>query len=429
MVVVLALAVAPAQAADATGVVTAGAAKVAIDVPAGTPLGGYGAWPRRLPFPDFLGRHAHAFWFRPHEGREGEIAARALVFGHGDRRLVWIAADLLAVDAELTAEVDDRVTRALGGAVTLLLSASHTHSGPGAYGTSEILGALVVDRPDGMVRDTIVRALVGAARTADLRRVPARVGAAAGTVPDVTRPRLRAPVDPGIVVLKVTDRDGRAIAVVWNFAIHPTMLGPRSRVLSPDVVGIASRALEGALEVPALFVNGAVGDVSPRQHGRVAAQEVGAILARTAQALAARADPKDMDRPAVATVRVTLGRPSLTLANCVRGWLPRAVGIPVGSVFPSETTLTAVAIGDTAVVTIPGELQASLGRRIKEATGSPRPLTIVAGLSNGYLGYFVDRESFRTPAYVTCAGLYGEDGGERLTAAATTELRGLGEAR
>ena len=426
----LAFAAAPTQtAAAAAGMVTAGAAKVAIDVPQGTPLGGYGAFARRLPFPDVLGRYAHAFWFRPHEGRDGELAARALVLGSGDRRFVWIAADLLAVDAELTTEVERRLARALGAPVTLLLSASHTHSGPGAYGTSEILGALVVDRPDGIVRDGIVRALVEAARSADRRRVPARVGAARGTVADLTRPRLRSPVDPEVIVLKVADLDGRAIAVVWNFAIHPTMLGPRSRVLSADVTGIASRALEDALGVPVLFVNGAVGDVSPRRHGHAAMKEVGAMLARTAEALAARAEPRDVDPPAAATVHVTLGRPSLTLGHCLRGWLPRGIGLPAGLVFPSDTTLTAVAIGDAAVVTIPGELQSSLGRRIKEAAGATRPNTVVAGLSNGYLGYFVDRESFRTAAYVTCANLYGEDGGERLTAAATALLRGLGETR
>ena len=45
--------------------VTAGAAHVALRVPPGTPLAGYGGLKRRLLFPDVLGRHAHAFWFAP----------------------------------------------------------------------------------------------------------------------------------------------------------------------------------------------------------------------------------------------------------------------------------------------------------------------------------------------------------------------------
>lgn len=405
---------------------SAGAARVEIALPDGTPLAGYGSFARRLGFPDVLGRHPHAFWFRPHEGRTSPIAARALALGHGATRIVWITADLVAVDRRLTAEVAARLERAAGAPVTVIVSASHTHSGPGGFGDSEIMGFVALDRPDATVRDAIVRALVDAARAADARRIPARIGLAAQPGPDVTRGRLASPVDRELVVVKIAGPDGRPIAVVWSFAIHPTMLGPRTRELADDVTGAATRVLEAAFGVPVLFVNGAVGDVSPRGHGRSAMHEVSGALASAVQATVARAELRDTGAPVVATARIDVGRASLSLRNCLGGWLPGALGLPLGGVYPSDATLTAVGLGDAGVITVPGELQSSLGVRIKAAARDRWPHVIVAGLSNDYLGYFVERAAYDQRTYVTCATLYGAETGERLAEAAATLLRGLG---
>ncbi|MBI1733795.1 MAG: neutral/alkaline non-lysosomal ceramidase N-terminal domain-containing protein [Candidatus Rokubacteria bacterium] len=424
--IVLALVLgAGAAPVDAAGL-TAGAATVEIAVPPGTPLAGYGAAGRRALFPDLLGRRPHAFWFKSHEGQADPIAARALVLEHGGTRLVWIATDLIAVDRRLTAELGTRLERALGGPATLIVSASHTHSGPGAFADSEVMGFIAVERPDGAVRETILAALVDAARRANDRRAGARIGVAAAMAPDLTRSRLGKPIDRELVVMKVAAADGRPVALVWNFAIHPTMYGPRNLRLSGDVTGLASRALETALGVPALFVNGAVGDVSPRRHGGEAAREVAATLASAARAVWNRADPVGAAAPVTRTARVDLGAPSLSLRNCLGAWVPRALTIPVGAIFPADATLTAVAVGDAAWVTMPGELQAALGERVKRAAPGRWRHPFVAGLSNDYLGYFVGRAEFERVTYVTCASLYGPEAGERLAAAASALLRGLG---
>jgi hypothetical protein len=420
--------VAGAGMAGAQGL-TAGAARVEIAVPPGAPLAGYGAWARRLAIPDVLDRHAHAFWFLPHEGQESAVSARALALGHGATRVVWLAVDLVAVDRGITAEVERHLARALGGPAHLIVSASHTHSGPGGFGESEVMGFVAMDRPAPAVREAIVRALVDAARAADARRVPAKLGLAAQAGPEVTRDRLRLPIDRELIVLKLAGPDGRPIAVVWNFAIHPTMRSPRDRALSDDVTGAASRAVEAALGVPVLFVNGAVGDVSPHRHGRDALGHVALTLARAVQDAAARAEPRDAGPLAVATTRVPMGRAWLSVRNCLGRFVPGFVTLPLGAVFPEEAALVAVALGDVAWVSMPGELQSALGARIKSAVRGRFPHPIVAGLSNDYLGYFVERAAFDQRAYVTCATLYGPGAGERLTEAAITLLRGLGTER
>ena len=66
-----------------------------------------------------------------------------------------------------------------------------------------------------------------------------------------------------------------------------------------------------------------------------------------------------------------------------------------------------MAVGDTAWVTFPGELQTALGREIKAAGQGRFRYTAVAGLTNDYLGYFLTPVDAEYPRYVSCANLYG----------------------
>src|SRR5262249_46015075 len=101
------LSAAPASAATpCPDCLEAGAARVALRLPAGLPPAGYGALARRLTIPDVLGRYPHAFWLKPSTGERDPLAVRALVLQTAGRRLAWVALDLLAVDAAFTAEVE-----------------------------------------------------------------------------------------------------------------------------------------------------------------------------------------------------------------------------------------------------------------------------------------------------------------------------------
>jgi hypothetical protein len=424
----LVLAARPAAAQPCPDCLQAGAARVALRVPAGTPLAGYGAMARRLLIPDVFGRYPHAFWFKPSLGERDPLAARALVLEAGDARVALVALDLLAVDRPFTADVERRLAAADVRPVTLVVSASHTHSGPGAFVDSAVLGWLAVDRLDRDVRDALLDAVVDAVRRADAARAPARVAAGDITAPPLTVSRLRQPLDAELLVLRVTRPDGAPVALVWNYAIHGTMLGAGNLRLSADVMGEASAVLERGLGAPALFVNGAVGDVSPAHHGDRAAHDIGAELAAAVRRGWEAAEPVGPPALRVAGRAVRLPAPRLSIKNCVRGWAPAALTLPLRSVFPRESALTAVAVGDTALVTVPGELQTRLGLAVKQAGRAHFARTLVAGLSNDYLGYFVTPADYARAGYVSCATLYGPRTGECLAAAAagllTTLARG-----
>ena len=405
----------------------AGAASVPLEIPPGTPLAGYGARARRLLVPDVFGRYPHAFWFKPHTGELERLAARAVALEAGGARVVWIAIDLIAVDRGFTGAVTRDLERALGAPATVIISASHTHSGPGAFIDSGLMGFVAVDRQDAVVRDAFVHASVEAARRAATSLTAARLGAVSVEGPPVTRGRLGQPPDRELIVMKVVSRTGAPVALVWNYAIHGTMLGPKNLSVSGDVMGIASRRLEESLGVPALFVNGTVGDVSPELHGGEAAVAVGAELATAVRAAWDRIDRVADARVAVRTARVALPSPSLSIRNCTGRFVPRWLRVPLGRVWPSDATLTALTIGDVAIVAMPGELQSALGRGVKNEARRRWRYAAVAGVSNDYLGYFVAAADYDRVSYVTCASVYGASAGERLVTAATDLLRTLGE--
>jgi len=424
-----ALIVATALAPGTALALTAGASSRAVELPSGVPLAGYGSPPRRAWIPDVLGRHPNAFWFSPSTSVHDPSRVRALALDGEGVRLLWLSMEVVGIDASLAAELRARLASLGGSAPTVILSASHTHSGPGAFADSTFWGFLAADRETPAVRKSLVDAMESAAREAWRRREPARVVGGKGTVTGVATSRLDLPLDPELGVLKVTAVDGRPIALVWNYAIHGTALGRANFRLSGDLMGEASSRLEHETGVPVLFVNGAAGDVSPGAHGWFGVESIGSALA-AATATVWRTLPAGRDEAlGVAERRIQLPGPSVSARNCFGRWVPRRVRIGLGMALPSSAALVGIRVGETVWVTVPGELQTQLGLDVKLAGDGRFDQTFVAGYSNDYLGYFLTRRDYDRPSYVACGSFYGERGGEIIRDAAVELVRQLAGAR
>jgi hypothetical protein len=158
---------------------------------------------------------------------------------------------------------------------TLLLNMSHTHSGanvnsqladkPGVelippyiqHLTEQIRGAILEAR--GALTPAWVTYGTGRCALAanrDLWDEEAR-RYAVGYNPDAT-------ADDTLVVARVTDDAGELRATLFNYACHPTTLAWENRLLSPDYIGAAREVLEHTFGVPALFLQGASGELAPR---------------------------------------------------------------------------------------------------------------------------------------------------------------------
>jgi hypothetical protein len=73
------------------------------------------------------------------------------------------------------------------------------------------------------------------------------------------------PADDTVLVARIVGDSGRSIATLVNYACHPTTLAWDNTAISPDYVGAMRETVEKETGVPCLFLQGASGDLGPRE--------------------------------------------------------------------------------------------------------------------------------------------------------------------
>jgi hypothetical protein len=71
------------------------------------------------------------------------------------------------------------------------------------------------------------------------------------------------PADRQISLIRLERPDGSPIALIANYAMHGTVLGPQNLQISGDAQGIVAEYVEGKLGAPMLYLNGAAGNMAP----------------------------------------------------------------------------------------------------------------------------------------------------------------------
>ena len=202
------------------------------------------------------------------------VTALALADDSGSMHYV-VSADLgWWRNADDEASVRTPVLEALGVEESqLLLHLVHTHAGPCTTRSQhrepggELVDGYLRDVSDAVVaacgeaRATARRChitwAVGACALATVRDLPCGEADVVGFNPD-------AAADDTVVVGRITDHDERTVATIVNYACHPTTLAWQNPLLSPDFVGPARVVVEAATSAPCLFLQGASGDLAPR---------------------------------------------------------------------------------------------------------------------------------------------------------------------
>jgi hypothetical protein len=73
------------------------------------------------------------------------------------------------------------------------------------------------------------------------------------------------PADDTMLVARVVDEGAMPLAVIVNYACHPTTLAWDNTLISPDYVGALREEVERQIGAPCVFFQGACGDLGPRQ--------------------------------------------------------------------------------------------------------------------------------------------------------------------
>jgi len=393
-IAIFALVVCLALTASAQGKLTAGVAKSDITPPVGTTLAGYGA------------RMA-----RPSTGVHDPTEARALIVDNGTEKIALVSVDHLGFDHGMV----ERIKNLASTATHILpdhiyVMSSHTHSGGGAF--MEMLPLLansLAGKFDPKTRSFYEQRTADAIIAADKTLKPARIAIGSGEARGISRFRSswppNGPVDPEVGVIRIDSvATGKPMAVLMNFAAHPTVLGADNMTFSADFVGYARNALEKMIggDALAIFANGAQGTIAPRPFQGddpwQRAENVGAILAAEAFKILLMIKPQD-------SVDIRLVRTQLTLKIVPTSVFPPGMSYP-----PSyETEMSAIAFDNrVAFVAIPGELGSILNLQVKERgklLGFEK--TFLLGLTNDALGYIITEDEYRHKTYESTISLFG----------------------
>jgi len=73
------------------------------------------------------------------------------------------------------------------------------------------------------------------------------------------------PADDTVLIARVSDESGKTLTTIVNYACHPTTLAWENTLISPDYVGALREVVEKATEAPCVFLQGASGDIGPRE--------------------------------------------------------------------------------------------------------------------------------------------------------------------
>lgn len=71
--------------------------------------------------------------------------------------------------------------------------------------------------------------------------------------------------DDTVLVARATDDAGRTVATFINYACHPTTLAWENQLISSDFPGAMREVVEKATHAPCIFLQGASGDLGPRE--------------------------------------------------------------------------------------------------------------------------------------------------------------------
>jgi hypothetical protein len=392
-------------------------------------------------------------------GQEGQLRCVATVVAkRGSAPLAIVACDVLMLSRDLLDPVVERLASTTGiPAENILINATHTHHAPS---TVTVHGYQRDELFCRRVQEAVVQAVQQASSRLDMGESQfffwlgeessvgqnSRLLLADNTIywvgphDDAVRPT--GPFDPELPVLAFRSTDRRLLALLFNHSTHT--IGVRAAGRSPSFYGLAAQELEEQLGGTVMFLEGASGST---HNLSVAPAEAVTRIKNAVMAALEQAEPRPVDRlksikrPFPYRVRKfdEAAEDAAVDSYCRRRIANGAEGVievfrrQRETLAPHQgetrtTWIQVMALGDIALVGVPGECFTVLGQQIKRR--SPYRYTYIAELANDWIGYLPDRKAFELGGYQTWTGLhsFAERGtGEAIVDAAVKMLDELRE--
>jgi hypothetical protein len=341
------------------------------------------------------------------------------VIGEDGTEWALSAGDLIGYDREEICLPVIEALRSQGYAGGVVLTASHTHSGPHTRFSQTYMRERADDAYLERLRSALVSTIlqgrrnarpaeVAVGRTRIRENVNRRVNLPDGThhyLPHEKNlyPQATGPVDEELGVIAIRDaRTRKPIATIVNYTAHALTIGNYKWVVSADYPGVLAQELSSLTGGPAMFTQGACGNVHPIgfEKGPERMKELGHSLAQAAYTVW-----RDLTYSAGAPVAyaeedVELPTQEKFMTQEKFRWHPKYKGLKsrTGSVHAAR-------LGDVILVGVPGELFVEIGLAIKKR--SPAPYTYILYNTNAYLSYIPIPKAYEEGGYEPNATLSG----------------------
>ena len=362
----------------------------------------------------------------PAREKQGELMARAVVFQNGETSVAVVSLDLLGFPSVLCNRVRTRVPRI--SAKNILIGSTHTHSAPDCYGFADGRGGFTGDLK--FMEFVCVKTAEAVNEALDALK-PARLKVGTDEAKGKIAYNYYAPdlYDRRMSVIQAIDSADQPIVTLVNYAIHPEVLGSGIGILSPDLIGPLCDRIEERGGGQAIFMNGAQGGMitadnrdlnrpKDAQRGYWHDDRTWGECVRIGNTMADEALRIVRDTPIQDNPNLFCG--SIDIKFPVDSDLLWAVVISSPLKYPHNpdhsitTQVNVVNIGNSQILTIPGEALPNIGFYLKRKMRGEHNLLF--GLTNDAFGYIltkVDFHSFPRYEYVSRTSL-GEMTGEIL---------------
>lgn len=237
----------------------------------------------------------YGMWHHRARGRQTALYARAVCIDDGARRLIFCCADLGSISYAVRAGVCEVLRERLGAGfdpAALVLTCTHTHSGPGGCSYEALYNVVTpgfVTTHWRAAVSAISEAIVAAWQSAEPTELRLHQAAFDNAVPVAWNRSLRAynrnpdvqrrgeserhmAMNRTMQVLSL-QRGGTVQALISLFGVHATCVGNSLKKYDADNKGYAAVHAEqvlrerGAAEPVAIFAQSTAGDISPHYHG------------------------------------------------------------------------------------------------------------------------------------------------------------------
>jgi hypothetical protein len=213
---------------------------------------------------------------RQSTGAHDHLYHRIVAMDDGKTQFFLISSDICLYSPSVYDEIASALETQMGIKPSQVWwTTTHTHSAPevGPPGLGEaFLGSRYNHDHNTEYTAWVKKSLMEGIKEAQEKLEPARLGVGWGMAMANINRRARdlegpaflglnpdGPADRQIGLIRLEKSDGKLLALIANYSMHGTVLGPQNLLISGDAPGIVADYVEQKLGAPMLYINGAAG--------------------------------------------------------------------------------------------------------------------------------------------------------------------------